>query len=320
MTDRLFDVDHAIPFSLWHNNDLWNLLPADARINNEKRDRLADRETLFRSREAIIGCWQITRHAMPERFDLELSRTLFGRNHAEAQWEAPAFAALSEAVETVAVQRGVERWQPATSAVRGTKVRASCTLQTAVKSESSDAGDSLYQPLQPLPILDLDGKRSAARYHVLPQGRTLLDPAEVPHRAFKSALPIVAELAAGPFFDGFETGRLEDLTGLDWIAVPEKLCKLNRFVIRVAGDSMAPLFHIGDLLVFEYHRTPRQDNQIVIAADFTSGSEGGAYAVKRFKTDPGTWLFLSDNPAYEHVKIPKAEMSHPILGTYVGRL
>ena len=123
----------------------------------------------------------------------------------------------------------------------------------------------------------MDGKRSVAHYHELPQGRTLLDPAEVPRLAFKSALPIAAELAAGPFFDGFETGRLTDLNELDWIAVPEKLCKPNRFVIRVAGDSMEPFIRIGDRLVFEYHRTPRLDNQIVIAADFTSGSEGGAH-------------------------------------------
>lgn len=44
------------------------------------------------------------------------------------------------------------------------------------------------------------------------------------------------------------------------------------------------------------------------------------YAVKRFKAVPGSWLFLSENPAYAPVQIPKAEMSHPILGTYVGRL
>jgi len=44
--------------------------------------------------------------------------------------------------------------------------------------------------------------------------------------------------------------------------------------------------YIGDLLVFVYYRMPRLDNQIVIAADFTSGSEGGEYAVKRFKADP----------------------------------
>ena len=287
LTDRRFDVDHAIPFSLWHNNDLWNLLPADAKVNNEKRDRLVDRETLFRSRETIIGCWQITRHAMPERFDLELSRTLFGRNHAEAQWEIPAFAALTEAVETVALQRGVERWQPAPSAAAASKERASLRLRNAAETESYDAGDSFYKSPPPLPAMELDGKRSVAHYHMLPQGRTLLDPAEVPRLAFISALPIVAELAAGVFFDGFETGRLTDLNELDWIAVPENLCKPNRFVIRVAGDSMEPLFHIGDLLVFEYHRTPRLDNQIVIAADFTSGSESGEYGDKSFhKPEP----------------------------------
>jgi hypothetical protein len=35
-----FDVDHAIPFALWKNNDLWNLPPAGAAVNNKKRDRL----------------------------------------------------------------------------------------------------------------------------------------------------------------------------------------------------------------------------------------------------------------------------------------
>jgi SAM-dependent methyltransferase len=107
-----FDVDHAIPFSLWHNNDLWNLLPADAKVNNEKRDRLVSRDTLLSSRERIIDCWQTARLAMPERFDIELNRTLFGRNYVETQWEAPAFSAFAEAVETVALQRGVERWSP----------------------------------------------------------------------------------------------------------------------------------------------------------------------------------------------------------------
>ena len=35
-----FDVDHIIPFALWHNNDLWNLLPSDSKVNNKKRDKL----------------------------------------------------------------------------------------------------------------------------------------------------------------------------------------------------------------------------------------------------------------------------------------
>ena len=51
-----FDVDHAIPFSLRHDNSLWNLFPAD--------------------------------------------------------WKKPLYLAFSEAVETTAVRRGVERWEP----------------------------------------------------------------------------------------------------------------------------------------------------------------------------------------------------------------
>ncbi|MGZ0016567.1 HNH endonuclease domain-containing protein [Yeosuana sp. AK3] len=33
-----YDIDHLIPFSVWKNNDLWNLLPSDSKINNQKRD------------------------------------------------------------------------------------------------------------------------------------------------------------------------------------------------------------------------------------------------------------------------------------------
>ncbi|HOP97384.1 MAG TPA: GNAT family N-acetyltransferase [Verrucomicrobiota bacterium] len=35
--DDKFEIDQAIPFALWKNNDLWNLLPALPAINNEKQ-------------------------------------------------------------------------------------------------------------------------------------------------------------------------------------------------------------------------------------------------------------------------------------------
>lgn len=310
LTPQRLHVDHAIPFAVWHNNDLWNLLPVDAQVNSDKRDHLVERDTLFASRDAIIGCWQAMRRAMPARFDVELSRTLLGRSHAEAQWEGEAFSVLCEAVETVAVQRGLTRWSPAAGGA------AAASPPACVRSEEPETV-GLYAG-KPSPVLLLDGGPLPG-YDASGRG-LLLEPDEVPCRAFRSALPLVARLAAGSFFDGFETGRLDDLAGLDWIAVPENLCKPSRFVVRVAGDSMAPLFQIGDLLVFEYHRTPRQDRQIVIAADFTSGGSGGEYAVKRYKVDPASWLFLSENPAYPPVSFPREEMSHPILGTYVGRV
>jgi len=298
LTESRFDVDHAIPFSLWHNNDLWNLLPAEPKANNEKRDRLVSRDTLLGSRERIIDCWQAAHRAMPERFDIELNRTLFGRNHAEAQWEASAFSGFAEAVETVALQRGVERWSPKHVAV----VTPSTCRYPEIKIE---------------PMM-LDGPDTNEVYGE--QEELLRIPLmDIPLRAFIDALPIVGSLAASTtFFDGFATGSITDVTDLDWIAVPRHLCKPKRFVIRVAGDSMEPLFQIGDLLVFDYHRTPRKDGQIVIAADFTSGS--GEYAVKRYKEDPTRWRFLSENPAYEPVEISKGEMPYPILGTFVEKL
>ncbi len=284
---RKWDVDHVIPFSLWHNNDLWNLLPADSTVNNNKRDKLVSRDTLTASRGTVIDYWQQSRSAMPERFDFEISRTLFGRNHAEPQWEKPAFAALVEAVETLAIQRHLDRWEPA-SAIR--QFHAAPPVPTV--SEPPRTAD-----WRPTLIHDAD---------------------EIRRRAFITALPIVGSLAAGPFFDGFETRNPACLEDVDWVEVPESVARRTRFVVRVAGDSMAPLFTVGDWVVFEYHRTPRKDGEVVVAADFTSGE---AYAIKRFKADANDWCFLSDNPAYPPIRIPKNDMpAYPILGTLVGPL
>lgn len=264
----------------------------------------------------FIDCWQTARRAMPERFDIELNRTLFGRNHAEAQWEVPAFSAFAEAVETVALQRGVERWEPKGIA-GGTHAEAAFSGAVGDRRPTYHFDSGLSR--------DSDAKKTGPdATERVPPGRmqpsdmALLSPEEIPRRAFIDALPIVGNLAASTtFFDGFSTGAITDVFELDWVAVPKHVCKPKRFVIRVAGDSMEPLFKVGDLLVFDYHRTPRRDGQIVIAADFTSGS--GDYAVKRFKEHPTFWRFLSENPAYTPVEIEKSEMQYPILGTFVSK-
>ena len=107
---KRFDVDHLIPFSLWYNNDLWNLLPAARSVNLAKKDKLVSRPTLFRNRDLIIHYWRLLRSLHEKRFGLELSRSLLGRELSSASWELEAFAGLSETIETVAMQRGVQRW------------------------------------------------------------------------------------------------------------------------------------------------------------------------------------------------------------------
>lgn len=53
-----YDIDHSMPFSRWPNNDLWNLLPTDCDVNNQKSDRLPTEKILKQSKERIQHWWQ----------------------------------------------------------------------------------------------------------------------------------------------------------------------------------------------------------------------------------------------------------------------
>ena len=110
--DRGFDVDHAIPFALWHNNDLWNLLPAHPVVNNRKRDALPASDLVKQRKDGIIYYWQRLRGSMPARFDAEANR-LAGMNlNAERNWETRLFSRFRDSIEYTAIQRSWQRWQP----------------------------------------------------------------------------------------------------------------------------------------------------------------------------------------------------------------
>lgn len=51
-------LDHCLPFAVWPCDDLWNLLPVDARVNGRKRDRVPSTQTLRTRQEAILAWWQ----------------------------------------------------------------------------------------------------------------------------------------------------------------------------------------------------------------------------------------------------------------------
>ncbi len=57
---RSYDVDHCLPWSVWPCGDLWNLMPAQSRINrHDKRDRLPSAAAMAGAREAIISWWEM---------------------------------------------------------------------------------------------------------------------------------------------------------------------------------------------------------------------------------------------------------------------
>ena len=106
-----YAIDHVIPFSLWHCNDLWNLLPCDLRINGSKSDKLPKRALLLKRKEAIIFYWEQVREQLGRRFDHDMSNFIGGR-HGSPNWQSATFQRLVEAVEFTAVQRGADRWCP----------------------------------------------------------------------------------------------------------------------------------------------------------------------------------------------------------------
>lgn len=109
-----FDVDHVIPFSLWHNNNLWNLMPSDAKVNNQKRDKLPSRALLTARAPALRSNWELLYNRYRFRFALEAQRFMgSGEFSGGRQSFDELFRAFSEAVEVTALQRSVPRWEPA---------------------------------------------------------------------------------------------------------------------------------------------------------------------------------------------------------------
>ena len=106
-----FDVDHVIPFSLWGNNDLWNLLPTTPSVNRDKRDKLPTRSLLIERKDYIVDYWRVLRNATPARFDYETSKFIGTVRLTSSDWESQMFSSVVEAIETTALHRGCERWE-----------------------------------------------------------------------------------------------------------------------------------------------------------------------------------------------------------------
>lgn len=101
-------VDHVLPFSLWHNNFLWNLLPAHSTVNGHKSDKIPSVSLLNKRRDEIIFNWlQLSKHA-PVIFDFEIGRTL--GNAAQQNWEEPLFNHLKRSCEYGIHIRGGDAW------------------------------------------------------------------------------------------------------------------------------------------------------------------------------------------------------------------
>ena len=107
---RKFDVDHAIPFSLWRDNSLWNLLPAAPSINNSKSDKLPEIGLVTKRKDQIILYWESAFSSREAKFRRDTLKIVGKYSLNWKNWQLPLFSSFLEAVETTAVRRGAERW------------------------------------------------------------------------------------------------------------------------------------------------------------------------------------------------------------------
>ncbi len=105
-----YDVDHMIPFSVWKNNDLWNLLPSDAKTNNQKRDKIPSIELIERRKDLIFHYWDLLIENQPQRFQKEIKISLLG-NNTFSEWKEPAFEHLQSSCNYLISNRGYAEWK-----------------------------------------------------------------------------------------------------------------------------------------------------------------------------------------------------------------
>lgn len=88
-----YAIDHVVPFAVWKNNDLWNLLPAAAKINAQKRDKIPAPELIERQRDHILEYWELLHENQQQRFQKEIQVALLG-NHSFDTWKKQGITQL----------------------------------------------------------------------------------------------------------------------------------------------------------------------------------------------------------------------------------
>ena len=102
-----FAVDHMIPWSLWRNNDLWNLLPADPKVNNTKRDRIPSPKLIAKNIQAFRSYWGIYEESFPELFQKQIQKAL----GVDGKLEKETIEAIEQTLVRVHSSRGGSFWE-----------------------------------------------------------------------------------------------------------------------------------------------------------------------------------------------------------------
>jgi len=104
------NIDHVIPFSIWKNNDLWNLLPSSTYINKNKLDKIPTPEIIEKQKNLILDYWGIIFESQANRFRKEIQVTLLGK-HSFDDWKKCGILQLQNRCNYLIENRGFEEWK-----------------------------------------------------------------------------------------------------------------------------------------------------------------------------------------------------------------
>ena len=103
-------VDHMIPFSVWKNNNLWNLLPSLESVNGKKRDMIPSPAFIDKRSDAIAMYWDNMYEVYPKRFSREINLALTGSTETLPGWQDVALERLGEKCDYLIEIRGFGAW------------------------------------------------------------------------------------------------------------------------------------------------------------------------------------------------------------------
>lgn len=107
-------IDHIIPFSIWSNNSMWNLVPTSSKVNQSKRDKIPSKGLLDDRRENIKRYWKLYMEKEPVLFIKEMNRDLLGNKEQSLEDKDLDIAIdlLKSKIEYLINDRGYEEWNP----------------------------------------------------------------------------------------------------------------------------------------------------------------------------------------------------------------
>lgn len=109
LTGNSYDVDHVLPFSVWFNNDLWNMLPTNRQLNQQKKKHKIPTPQLVEARaESITSYWEQYMLTWPIQFKRELELALTGPDLSQEKLYDAGIEALCKKCHYLIYDRGHE--------------------------------------------------------------------------------------------------------------------------------------------------------------------------------------------------------------------